>query len=167
MGTEALASLIGFLLVAFGFAIMRNPMRLALLSGGQQGYYQRLVLDTSHRNQLRAVGAIACVFGGVILTEFLGELLRVGAFSRVSNGLLVLLYLLFGSCFVAGIVLLIVQLAKGHELFDWFRLWKAGTELGSIDVVPAVTTKMRKEASLFTWAFLALVLITVAMSLLA
>jgi hypothetical protein len=49
--------LVGLSLAVFGFMVMRNPMRLALLSPGAGGYYQRMVLDTTMRNQL-------CVLGG-------------------------------------------------------------------------------------------------------
>lgn len=50
--------LVGLPLAVFGFIVMRNPMRLALLSPlspGAEGYYQRMVLDTSMRNQLRVL----------------------------------------------------------------------------------------------------------------
>jgi hypothetical protein len=67
--------LIGLLVGTFGFLVMRNPMRLALLSW-QKGYYQRMVLDTTMRNQLRVLGVLVCLFGTSILAASLGSALK-------------------------------------------------------------------------------------------
>jgi len=152
-----MASLIGVLLglplATFGFLVMRNPMRLAVLSRGQEGYYQRMVLDSMKRIQLRVVGVLVCLFGAGILTDLLGSGLKVSLLSTVSEGLWVLMGCIFFVAFGFGLILAIRQLIKG-EPFDWWRMWKVSAELGPIDVVPAVTPKMRKEANIFTAALL-------------
>lgn len=48
--------LIGLPVATFGFLVMRNPMKLTLLAPWQEGYYQRMVLDTAMRIQLRILG---------------------------------------------------------------------------------------------------------------
>jgi hypothetical protein len=154
---------IGLLGATFGFLVMRNPMRLALLAPGQEGYYQRLVLDTSYRNGLRMLGALICVFGAVILTAALGGVLKLNFLKSASDRLPILLGLIFVAAFVSGLVQTVKQTIKG-ELFDWFRAWRAGTELGPLDVSPAVTPKMEKEARIFTVALIGLIFITVAAS---
>src|SRR5947209_15891946 len=85
--------LIGVLVGTFGFLVMRNPMRLALLSW-QKGYYQRMVLDTTMRIQLRVLGVLVCLFGTSIFTASLGSALRLNLFSVVSEGLWVLMGLI-------------------------------------------------------------------------
>lgn len=155
--------LIGLLVGTFGFFIMRDPMRLALLSW-QKGYYQRMVLDTTMRNQLRVLGVLVCLFGTTILTASLSSVLRVSLLSAVSEGLWVLMGLIFIAAWGAGLILAIRQLLKG-ELFNWWRMWKVSTELGPIDVFPPTTPKMQREARLFTIALLSLVLISVAATL--
>jgi hypothetical protein len=111
--------LIGVLVGTFGFLVMRNPMRLALLSW-QKGYYQRMVLDTTMRIQLRVLGVLGCLFGTSILTASLGSALRLNLFSVVSEGLWVLMGLIFFKAWGVGLVLAIRQLIRG-ELFNWFR----------------------------------------------
>ena len=87
-----LGVLIGSLLAAFGFVAMRNPMRLNLFSfyAGAEGYYQRMVLDTSTRNQLRVLGALICLFGSSIFSASAGAELKVHFLSAISEGLWVL-----------------------------------------------------------------------------
>jgi hypothetical protein len=55
--------LIGLSVATFGFLVMRNPMKLTLLSPWQEGYYQRMVLDTTMCIQLRMLGVLVCLFG--------------------------------------------------------------------------------------------------------
>lgn len=76
--------LIGLLVGTFGFLVMRNPMHLALLSW-QKGYYQRMVLDTTMRNQLRVLGVLVCLFGTSIFAASLGSALRVSFLAAVSE----------------------------------------------------------------------------------
>jgi len=148
--------LVGLPLATFGFLVMRNPMRLALLSPGQEGYYQRMVLDYMHRNQLRVLGVLVCLLGAGILTDFLGSGLKASLLSTVSEGLWVLMGCIFFVAFGFGLILALRQLIKG-ELFDWWQMWKVSAELGPIDVSPLVTPKMRKEANIFTVALLFLI----------
>jgi hypothetical protein len=158
-----IGTVIGLLVATFGFLVMRNPMRLALLAPGQAGYYQRLTLDTSSRNGLRLLGALLCVFGAVILTAAMGGVLKLYFLKSTSDGLLILLWLIFAGAFVSGLVQTVKQTING-ELFDWFRAWKAGAALGPVDVSPAVTPRMEKEARIFTVALISLIVITVAAS---
>ncbi|MBZ5689018.1 MAG: hypothetical protein LAP86_28760 [Acidobacteriia bacterium] len=162
MGT-LVGVLIGLLVGTFGFLVMRNPMRLALLSW-QKGYYQRMVLDTTMRNQLRVLGVLLCLFGTSILAASLGSALRVSLLTAVSEGLWVLMGLIFFAAWGVGLILAIRQLIKG-ELFNWWRMWKVSAELGPIDVFPPVTLKMQREARFFTIALLSLALISVAAAL--
>ena len=112
--------LVGLPLATFGFLVMRNPMRLALLSPGQEGYYQRMVLDYMHRNQLRVLGVLVCLLGAGILTDFLGSGLKASLLSTVSEGLWVLMGCIFFVAFGFGLILALRQLVKG-ELFDWWQ----------------------------------------------
>ena len=57
---------VGAAIGLFGFMVMRNPYVLARLAPGSEGYYQRLVLDTLQRNQLRLLGVLVSLFGGTI-----------------------------------------------------------------------------------------------------
>jgi len=155
--------LIGVLVGTFGFLVMRNPMRLALLSW-QKGYYQRMVLDTTMRIQLRVLGVLVCLFGTSIFTASLGSALRLNLFSVVSEGLWVLMGLIFFAAWGVGLILAIRQLIRG-ELFNWWRMWKVSTELGPIHVFPPVTPKMQREARFFTIALLSLALISVVAAL--
>jgi len=155
--------LIGVLVGTFGFLVMRNPMRLALLSW-QKGYYQRMVLDTTMRIQLRVLGVLVCLFGTSIFTASLGSALRLNLFSVVSEGLWVLMGLIFFTAWGVGLILAIRQLIRG-ELFNWWRMWKVSTELGPIHVFPPVTPKMQREARFFTIALLSLALISVVAAL--
>ena len=95
-------AVIGLLVATFGFLVMRNPMRLALLAPGQEGYYQRLVLDTSSPNGLRMLGALVCVGGAVIMTAALGGVLQLNFLKSASDRLLILLWLIFAGAFVSG-----------------------------------------------------------------
>src|SRR5215471_11325982 len=105
--------LLGLLVGTFGFLVMRNPMRLGLLSW-QKGYYQRMVLDTTMRNQLRVLGVLLCLFGSSIFAASLGSALRVSSLSAVSEGLWVLMGLIFFAACGVGLILAIRQLINGE-----------------------------------------------------
>jgi hypothetical protein len=62
-------------------------MRLAILSPGAGGYYQRMVLDTTMSNQLRVLGVLVCLFGSGILTASLGPMLKARVLVAISEGL--------------------------------------------------------------------------------
>jgi hypothetical protein len=160
-----IGAVIGAILAAFGFLVMRDPMRLAMLAPGARGYYHRMVLDTSSRNQLRILGVLVCAFGLCIGTATSGGLLKSRVLQSISDGFLVLLWLVFISAWVGGLILVIVQLARGRGSGDWFQMWRTGAVLGEVNVSPPVTPKMRREAILFTIVFGALVCITIITAL--
>src|ERR1700686_5786354 len=86
-----IGSIIGFALVGFGFIVMRNPGKLGLFAPGEEGYYQRLVLDRPSRVGLRGLGMGMSLFGSVILTAALGAFPRLQLLRIVSDGLLTLM----------------------------------------------------------------------------
>ena len=135
-------------------------MKLCLLTPGQEGYYQRLVLDRWQRVSLRLLGVLVALFGMVILTAALGGLLKARILKTLSDGFLLELWLVFVSAFVFGIVSAIAQTIRG-ELFDWFRIWKQAALLGPIDVYPPITPAMQREARVFTIGFCVLVSIAI------
>jgi len=147
--------LVGLPLAAFGFIVMRNPMRLALLSPRAEGYYQRMVLDTPTRNQLRVLGMLVCLLGAGILTASLSAILRARFLAAVSEGLWVLMGLIFCAASCLGLVLVVWQLFKRH-LPNWFEMWRAGVQLGLVDMFPPITPKMQREGLFFTVALLTL-----------
>jgi hypothetical protein len=124
---------IGLALAVFGFAAMRDPMRLNLnpFSPSAKGYYQRMVLDTAMRIQLRVLGVLVCLLGSSIFTASLGSALRVRSLNTVSEGLWVLMGLIFFAAWGVGLILAIRQLIKG-ELFNWWRMWKVSADLGPL-----------------------------------
>jgi|SRR5580658_2151370 hypothetical protein len=152
-----LGVIFGLLIGVFGFLGMRNPMTFAYLSfsPGTKGYYQRRVLDPSHRNQLRFVGALVSFFGAEMFTSILGATVKSEFLKVASDGFLVVMGCLFAGGFCVGLILTAKQLIKG-ELFDWVRMWRAGHQLGPIDVFPPITPKMQRETTLFTIVFVAL-----------
>src|SRR5581483_9259176 len=109
--------LVGLPIAVFGFLVMRNPMRLALLSPWSEGYYQRMVLDTTMRNQLRVLGVLVCLFGSSILTDSVGAMLKATFLNAISEGLWVLMGLIFFAAWGLGLILAIRQLFKG-QLFN-------------------------------------------------
>lgn len=157
--------LVGLPIAVFGFLVMRNPMRLAVLSPWQEGYYQRMVLDTTMRIQLRVLGALVCPFGTGIATASLGSTLKASSLSAASEGLWVLMGLIFFAAWGVGLILAIRQLFRG-ELFSWWRMLKVSADLGPIDVFPPVTTRMQKEADLFTIALFSLAMVAAVAALL-
>lgn len=156
-----IGAVIGAILATFGFLVMRNPMRLAILAPGARGYYQRMVLDTSSRNQLRLLGVLLCTFGLCIGTAASGGLLKSRVLQSISEGFLVLLWVVFVSAWVSGLILVIVQHVRGRGFGDWFQMWRKGAVLGEANVYPPVTPKMQREAILFTIIFSALLCITI------
>jgi hypothetical protein len=162
--------LIGCGIATIGLLVMRDPMRLALLAPGAEGYYQRMVLDRYQRNQFRMLGMMVSCFGLVILTAALKGLLRFRILDSVSNGFLVLLWLLFIAAFSFGVIYSVVQLVRGRgkELFfGWFRMWRQGIELGPIAVHPAITPEMRRECIAFTAVYCLLIAVTVVAAFVA
>jgi hypothetical protein len=156
--------LIGLPVATFGFLVMRNPMKLTLLSPWQEGYYQRMVLDTTMRIQLRVLGVLVCLFGASIATASLGSALKASSLSAASEGLWVLMGLTFCAAWGVGLILAIRQFFRG-ELFDWWRMLKVSAELGPLDVFPPVTPRMQKEAKFFTLALLSLAVVAAAVAL--
>ena len=90
-----IGAVIGIALVGFSFLVMRNPVKLVLLAPGEEGYYQRLVLDRSSRVGLRGLGMGVSLFGSVILTAALGAFSGLQFLKVVSDGLLTLMTFLF------------------------------------------------------------------------
>jgi hypothetical protein len=141
-------------------------MRLNLnpFSPSAKGYYQRMVLDTTMRIQLRVLGVLVCLFGSSIVTASIGSTPRLSSLNTVSEGLWVLMGLIFFAAWGVGLILAIRQLING-ELFNWWRMWKVSAELGPIDAFPPVTPKMQMEARFFTIALFSLALISVIAAL--
>jgi hypothetical protein len=162
-----IGAVIGAILATLGFLVMRDPMRLALLAPGARGYYQRMVLDTYSRNQMRILGLGLCIFGLWIGTAASGALLTSRILQSISGGFNVLLWLVFISAFLAGLILQIVQLLRGRGFGDSSQMWRTSAGLGEVDVYPPVTPKMRREAILFTIIFSALVCITIIAALMS
>src|SRR5260221_14744853 len=135
--------LVGLLLATFGFLVMRNPMQLALLSPRQKGYYQRMVLDTAMRIQLRVLGVLVCLFGASIFADSLGSVLKASLLRAVSEGLWVLMVLIFFAPWGVGLILARRHMFRG-ELFDWWRVLKVSTELAPIVVFPPTRPNMQK-----------------------
>ena len=157
---------VGLVIASGGFLVMRNPMRLSYLAPMEKGAYQRAVLDTTSRNSLRVLGVLICVFGTVILTAGSGGILQFDSLKTVSDGLLVLLWLVFIGCFASSIVWGVIATIKRKDLFEWFRIRKTGIELGPINVFPEITPTMRREARFFTIGLFTVLAITAAVSLL-
>jgi len=166
--SRALILLIGSGIAAMGFFVMRNPMNLAMLARGVEGYHQRMVLDRFHRNQMRMLGMVLSFLGLMIFTGALKGFLRSKIFDAVSNGMLVLLWITFISIWVFGLTHAIVQLSRGRgkELFSgWFRMYRRGIELGPIDVYPAITPRMRSESVWFTVVYFFLIGLTLVVAI--
>ena len=159
---------IGGGLAAIGFLAMRNPMLLARLAPGEEGYYQRQVLDRFARNQMRMLGMIGSYFGLVILTAGLKGILGFQVLQSISDGFLILLWLSFVAAFGFGLIYLVVQLIQGRAIgfTEWFQMRKRQTELGPINVYPAVTPRMTKESKVFTVIYCLLIAANVLVSIL-
>lgn len=159
---------IGGGLAAIGFLAMRNPMLLARLTPGEEGYCQRQVLDRFARVQMRMLGMIGSYFGLVILTAALKGMLRLRVLQSISDGFLILLWLSFTAAFSFGVIYLIVQLIRGRVIgfTDWFQARKRQIELGPMDVHPAVTLPMSEESKVFTMIYCLLTAGNVVVSIL-
>jgi hypothetical protein len=153
--------LIGLPIAIFGFLVMRNPMRLSIFAPGEQGYYQRMVLDKSSRNSLRVFGMLICLFGAGIAAAGLGAALNAPALRTISNGLWSLMGVMFLTFWCVGIAVGIWQAVRKKSLgwSDWFQLRRKGIELGEINVFPPITPQMQREATVFTIGFLVLLCI--------
>jgi hypothetical protein len=160
-------AILGLPIAIFGFLAMRDPMRLSIFAPGEEGYYQRMVLDKPSRNSLRALGMLICLFGAGIATAGLGAAFKVRSLEAVSTSLWSLLGLLFLAFWCFGVVLAIWQAfrKKSFGWSDWFQLRGRALELGPIDVFPSVTPQMRKEALVFTIGFLVLVCLAAGFAL--
>jgi hypothetical protein len=159
---------IGGSLTAIGFLTMRNLMLVARLAPGEEGYYQRQVLDRFARNQMRMLGMIVSYFGLVLFTAGLKGMMKLEIFQTISDGFLMLLWLSFTVAFSFGVIYLIVQLVRGRaiELFrDWFQIRRQQIELGSTNVFPAVTPRMTKESKVFTVIYCLLIAMNVVVSI--
>ncbi|MGA8431464.1 MAG: hypothetical protein WB729_16695 [Candidatus Sulfotelmatobacter sp.] len=131
-------------------------MKLSLLALGQEGYYQRLVLDQWQRIGLRLFGAVLSFFGMALFFGALASLLRVNILSVLAETLFVEMGLLFVAAWVLGLILAVVQAIRG-QFFDWYRMWKQARTLGPINVYPTKTPAMEREARVFSAAFCLLV----------
>jgi hypothetical protein len=150
---SVLALFIGLGVATFGLLVMRNPMRLALLSPRTKDYYQRMLLDRLQRNQLRTVGMTMSFFGWVFFTGALRDLLKSWILDTVSDGMLGLLWMSFVAAFAFGVIHFIVQLVRGRGkkvFLDSFRMWGQGMELEPIAVDPAITPQVARETKTFT-----------------
>jgi hypothetical protein len=158
---------IGLPIAIFGFLVMRDPMRLSIFAPGEEGYYQRMVLDTSTRNSLRAFGVLICLFGAGIGTAGLAATFKAPVLRTMSSGLWALMGLLFLALWCYGVGAAIWQTLRGKSLgwSDWFQTRRRAIELGPIDVFPPITTQMRKEALVFTIGFLVLVCLAAGFAL--
>jgi len=160
-------AILGLPIAIFGFLAMRDPMRLSIFAPGEEGYYQRMVLDKSSRNSLRALGMLVCLFGAGIATAGLGAAFKAHALQAVSSGLWSLLGVLFLGFWCLGVALAIWQALRNKSFgwSDWFQLRRRAIELGPIDVFPSVTSQMRKEALVSTIGFLVLVCLAAGFAL--
>jgi len=158
-----IGAVVGFTLAGFGFLLMRNPVKFVLFAPGEEGYYQRLVLDRSSRVGLRGLGMGMSLFGSVILTAALGAFPRLQLLKIVSDGLLTLMTLLFLGAWGFGVLYSVVQLFRGRfeGWSDWVRRRRLEIELGPIAVYPLMTPAMRREANAFTVGFFVIVAISV------
>jgi hypothetical protein len=162
-----IGAVVGFTLAGFGFLSMRNPVKFVLFAPGEEGYYQRLVLDRSSRVGLRGLGMGMSLFGSVILTAALGAFPRLQLLKIASDGLLTLMTLLFLGAWGFGVLYSVVQLFRGRfgGWSDWMRRRRLVIELGPIAVYPPMTPAMRREANAFTVGFFLIVAISVVAAL--
>jgi len=110
------------------------------------------------------LGVLVCLFGSGILTA-LGAMLKARVVVAISEGLWAFMGLIFCAACCSGLVLLIWQLLK-RQVPNWFAMWRAGVELGPIEMVPAARPKMQREALFFTTALLALAIVAAVAAIL-
>ena len=158
------AALGGLAVAVFGFLVMRNPMRLSLLTPRQSGYYQRAFLDASSRNSTRGCGALLCLFGTSLAADGLGSLLKAPYLKSAAAGIWVLMGLTFAVLFCFGFGQVVSRLVRGKDLgrSDWFMARQSRIESGPIDVIPQITPRMQIEARLFTAGLIILMCVAVA-----
>lgn len=108
------------------------------------------------------MGALICSFGLTAGTGILSAITMSALLDSISNGFLVLLATIFCCVFLYGIVTWI--LGKGQSMDDWFQQWRTSAMLGEIEMYPATTPKMAREARIFTIAFVLVVLLTVLLA---
>ncbi len=151
----------------FGFLVMRNPIRLSILAPREEGYYQRMVLDASSRNSLRAFGMLVCLFGSSIAASALAATFKTRILQHISKELWALMGLSFLAMWCIGVGAAIWQAFRGKSLgwSEWFQMRKKAIELGPIDVFPPITPRMRREALMFTVGFLILVFVAAGAAL--
>ena len=154
-------AVVGLTVATLGFAVMRDPMKLAWLAPAAEGYYQRAALDRWQRIPLRLLGMLVSLFGMMIASAAFGALLRIPALRGTSDVLLVEMGMLFFAAWGFGLVQFVVQLVRGESL-NWFQQWKRSVVLGPIAVSPAITPAMKKESRIFTVGLCVLVLIAVS-----
>src|SRR5258708_8775584 len=82
-------------------------------------------------------------------------MLKARFLAGVSEELCVLMGLIFCVAWCSGLVIFIWQLFK-RQVPNWFAMWRAGVELGPIEMIPSVTPKMQREALFFTVSLLTL-----------
>jgi hypothetical protein len=82
-------------------------------------------------------------------------MLKARFLAAISEGLWVLMGLIFYVAWCSGLVIFVWQLFK-RRVPNWFAMWRAGIELGPIEMAPSVTPKMQREALFFTVALLTL-----------
>jgi hypothetical protein len=73
--------------------------------------------------------------------------------------------LIFWVAWCSGLVIFIWQLFK-RRVPNWFAMWRAGVELGPIEMIPPVTPKMQREALVFTTTLLTLAVIAAVAAIL-
>jgi hypothetical protein len=168
---SALALIIGIGMAAFGFLIMRDPIRLARFEPAAEAYYQRIIArGPIDRYQFRMMGLILSFFGWAVLSAGLSGILRIRGLDNISDGFLVLLWLSFIGTFIFGIIRLIYELTIGQGmdfLFGFFKMRRRFIALGPIDFDEATILDMQKEAKIITAIYFVLVGATVIISIIA
>jgi len=79
-----------------------------------------------------------------------GALFRAHILDAISQGLWVLMGLIFLVCWCGGVVFAIWQVSRGRSL-DWLQMWRLSAQLGPVNMFPPVTPRMQKEAMLSQW----------------
>jgi hypothetical protein len=100
-----------------------------------------------------------CLFGSGIATAGLSATFKAHVLHAMSRNLWALMELLFLVLWCFGVGVAIWQALRGKSLgwSDWFQSRRRAIELGPIDVFPAITPQMRKEARAFTVGFVLLI----------
>jgi hypothetical protein len=160
---EILILAVLFGIAAAGFLAMQNPMLFALLAPGEEGYYQRMLLDPFQRFQMRMLGMIFSFFGLTPLADALSHLFRYRILDAASKGMLGLLGFSFIACIAIGMIFLVIEgiRGRGWELvFGWFARRKRDSALGPIVPSPFPRRRMRAESAAFTFVYCLLVVLS-------